>query len=49
VLTASQYVDIGGFPYTLRISHDQQQIKDYLEGLYNTIVLKDVVTRWKIQ
>jgi predicted AAA+ superfamily ATPase len=42
-----QYVDIGGFPYTLRISHDRQQIKDYLEGLYNTIVLKDVVTRWK--
>jgi predicted AAA+ superfamily ATPase len=31
-----QYIDTGGFPYTLRISRDRQQIKDYLEGLYNT-------------
>ena len=43
----SMYMEQGGFPYLLNIPNETDKI-DYLKGIYNTIVLKDVVTRTKI-
>ena len=43
-----QYVEFGAFPYVGQLHGDKELIRDYLTGLYHTIVLKDVVTRRKI-
>lgn len=43
-----QYIELGSFPYISQISEDPKMATEYLTGLYNTIVLKDVVSRKKI-
>ena len=43
-----KYVECGSFPYILQIENDREMVREYLFGLYNTIVLKDVVSRRKI-
>lgn len=40
-----RYVEKGAFPYVLQIADDSEMVREYLLGLYNTIVLKDVVAR----
>ncbi len=42
------YIEEGAFPYILQLRHDKEMVSEYLSGLYNTIVLKDVVSRRKI-
>ena len=42
------YIEYGSFPYVTQLNNDSELIKDYLQGLYNTIVLKDVIYRKKI-
>ncbi len=42
------YVEEGSFPYVSQIRTDHEMVREYLSGLYNTIVLKDVVARKKI-
>ncbi len=42
------FIEYGAFPYITQLSNDSELIKDYLRGLYNTIVLKDVIYRKKI-
>jgi predicted AAA+ superfamily ATPase len=44
----NDYLKNGSFPYTLNFNGDKAKINDYLEALYNAIVLKDIVTRKKI-
>ena len=43
-----KYIEEGSFPYILQISQNREMVREYLLGLYNTIVLKDVVSRRKI-
>ena len=43
----SLYMENGGFPYLFNISEENDKI-DYLKGIYNTIVLKDIVARIKV-
>ncbi len=43
----NKYFINGGFPYTTKLD-DEDILKDYIEGLYNTIIIKDVATRKKI-
>lgn len=43
-----QYVQRSSFPYTLNLGDNIQEVLDYLNGVYSTIVLKDVVSRFKI-
>ena len=43
-----QYIELGSFPYIAQISSDREMVREYLSGVYNTIVLKDVVSRRKI-
>ena len=43
-----EYIEKSSFPYVLQIKNDREMVREYLTGLYNTIVLKDVVSRRKI-
>ena len=43
-----RYITESSFPYTLQLSGRQQDINEYLLGLYNTVILKDVVGRLRI-
>lgn len=43
-----KYIEEGSFPYVLQLEHNNEMVREYLQGLYNTIVLKDVVHRRKI-
>lgn len=46
--TYREYIEKSSFPYVLQIKNDREMVREYLTGLYNTIVLKDVVSRKKI-
>lgn len=43
-----RYLMHSSFPYTVILGEQYQVIQDYLQGLYNTVILKDVVARYKI-
>lgn len=43
------YVSTSSFPYALELAHSSQALDDYLEGIYNTILVKDVMTRYQIR
>ncbi|MDE7197580.1 MAG: ATP-binding protein [Lachnospiraceae bacterium] len=43
-----EYLENSSFPYTLELKGQPDEIRDYLEGIYNTIVIKDIVSRKKI-
>ena len=42
------YLQNSSFPYTLELKDQPEEIRNYLEGLYNTIVVKDIINRKKI-
>jgi predicted AAA+ superfamily ATPase len=42
------YLVNSSFPYTLELEGNRELIRDYLGGIYNTVILKDVVARKKI-
>lgn len=44
----AQYLKTGSFPYVLKYHYGQAEAKEYLEGIYHTILLNDVVKRLKI-
>ena len=41
----NQYLKYGGFPYLTAISLDEEQTNMYLEGIYNTVIIKDIEER----
>jgi len=43
-----EYLENSSFPYTTELDGNQQKIYDYLNGIYDTVVLKDVVGRYKM-
>ena len=43
-----QYIESGSFPYITALNGDKEQIKLYLNTIYNTVILKDVVSRRNI-
>lgn len=42
------YLQNSSFPYTLELEGQPDEIRSYLEGLYNTIVVKDIINHSKI-
>lgn len=44
----NSYFTHGGFPYTAQLDDDAVR-RDYLSGIYNTVLLKDIVSRKRIQ
>ncbi|MEE8810356.1 ATP-binding protein, partial [Lactimicrobium sp.] len=45
--TFAQYLKFGGMPYAAQLGHDAHRIHTYLEGIYNTILIKDIEEREK--
>ena len=43
----SRYLANGGMPYVANLGDDNEKISTYLEGIYNTIIIKDVEQRQK--
>ncbi|MGN1334022.1 MAG: ATP-binding protein [Anaerovoracaceae bacterium] len=43
----TDYLQNSSFPYTLELKEQPDEIRNYLEGLYNTIVVKDILKRKK--
>ncbi|MCM1057959.1 MAG: ATP-binding protein [Firmicutes bacterium] len=44
----TSYLENSSFPYTLELAGQPREIRDYLEGLFSTIVVKDITQRKKI-
>lgn len=45
----SKYIKFGGMPFLKNLNYEWEPSKQYLEDLYNSVVLKDVVKRNKIR
>lgn len=43
------YIKFGGMPFLRNLNYEWSPSKQYLEDLYNSVVLKDIVTRNKIR
>jgi uncharacterized protein len=43
-----EYITFGSFPYVVNLHQDKELISDYLMGIYNTVLLKDIIQRRKI-
>ncbi|MDR0752367.1 MAG: ATP-binding protein [Christensenellaceae bacterium] len=43
-----EYMQFGGFPFTLQCKKDDLVIRQYLEGVYNTIIRKDIIEMNKV-
>ena len=44
----SAYIQGSSFPYALELADQPKELRDYLEGIYHTIVVKDISARAKI-
>ena len=44
----SDYLRYSSFPFALYLNKDAGKIRDYLSGIYHTVILKDVAARKKI-
>ncbi len=43
-----EYITYGSFPYVVTLNQDMELIRDYLMGIYSTVLLKDIMQRKKI-
>lgn len=49
VVNFRQYLQIGGLPYLINLNPEIHIAYEYLTNIYNTILLKDVVARFKVR
>jgi uncharacterized protein len=49
VATFQNYLKFGGLPYLINLNAEIQIAYEYLTSIYNTILLKDVVARFKVR
>ena len=49
VVTFQNYLKFGGLPYLINLNSEIQVAYEYLTSIYNTILLKDVVARFKVR
>jgi len=47
--TITEYMTYGGFPLALMVRDSKESETAVLEGIYNTVVLKDIVQRYKVR
>lgn len=47
--TLNRYIKYGGLPYLIHLPFDDEIIYGYLKSIYNTIILKDIVSRYNIR
>ncbi len=43
------YIEDGGFPYLINLNNDKDLIRNYLDGIFNTVLIKDVIYRNNIK
>lgn len=43
-----RYIRTGSFPYVLKYRYGEQEAREYMSGIYNTILLNDIVKRLRI-
>lgn len=43
----SEYIRYGGMPYVASMSKTEEKVNTYIEGIYNTVVVKDIEDRQK--
>ncbi|MGN0739166.1 MAG: ATP-binding protein [Treponema sp.] len=43
-----KYIETSSFPYTVQLLENPDAVKIYLEGVYNSIIVKDILNRKKI-
>lgn len=41
----SEYLNIGSLPYIVNLDKNKEKINTYLEGIYNTVIIKDIEER----
>lgn len=44
----ANYLRFSAFPYAMMLEENEERIYEYLEGIYSTVILKDIVYRKKI-
>ena len=44
----SDYLRLSSFPYATELEGDEKRVREYLDGIYSTVILKDIITRKKI-
>jgi predicted AAA+ superfamily ATPase len=44
----NDYMKNGSFPFVASLEKESQQARDYIDGIYNTILIKDIAKREKI-
>ncbi|MEA3495932.1 MAG: ATP-binding protein [Bacteroidota bacterium] len=44
-----KYIKYGGLPYLINLALDEDIVYHYLKSIYNTILLKDIVSRYNIR
>src|SRR3989338_2571666 len=44
-----KYVKVGGLPYLINLKLEDEVIYNYLQSIYNTIILKDVFQRFAVR
>lgn len=44
-----EYIENGGFPYLFNLENDKGLIRNYLDGVYNTVLKKDIIFRNNIK
>lgn len=42
------YISIGSFPYVLKYQYGVQEAREYMRGIYDSVLLNDIVKRYKI-
>ncbi|MDR3220370.1 MAG: ATP-binding protein [Dysgonamonadaceae bacterium] len=47
--TLQKYLKFGGLPYLKHLTLDDEIVFNYLKGVYNTIIYKDLIQRYKIR
>jgi hypothetical protein len=43
------YLRFGAFPYLTNIRDNEDSINEYLDGIYHSVLIKDIITRFKIK
>lgn len=43
-----EYLKYGGFPYITQLLNDEKQLMQYLDGIYHTILKKDIISKNKV-
>lgn len=41
----AEYLNCGGLPYIARMNRTEEKVDTYLEGIYNTVIVKDIEAR----